>query len=330
MRPDLEDYDDLSSELEEAPRSRAMSWLVLIVAVGGFAALAYYAYHSSSGSSHTGEVLVVQADQGPIKQVPTDKEGEEFPNQDKTIYDVITPAATTGEKSEKLLPEPEKPVAAAPHEVKDDEDSTSADTPAPAPATTTYVNKSLAGGASNADSADAKAAGKSTKNAPAPLKMPEAPVEAKAATPAAKPMPTTEVKVAAATPPSASAPTFVNESPVVGTKAAAPAPAKAATAPAKKAESKPATKPVAAATSKGDYKVQLGAFKSEAEAQANWKKITGKFPGTIGGSPIIVKADLSNGTFYRLRASGFASESDAKAACAKLTAAKQPCFPAGK
>ena len=109
---------------------------------------------------------------------------------------------------------------------------------------------------------------------------------------------------------------------------------KAEAKPAVKPAEKPATKTVAAvapaASGKGDYKIQLGAFKSEAEAQANWKKIAAKFPGTIGGAPIIVKATVGSGTFYRLRASGFASSNAAKEACAKLSAAKQACFPAGK
>ena len=86
-----------------------MSWLVLVVAVGGFAALAYYAYHSGTHNTDGSDVTVVHADEAPIKQLPTDPEGEQFANKDKTIYDVITPGqAKPGDNVEKLMPEPEK------------------------------------------------------------------------------------------------------------------------------------------------------------------------------------------------------------------------------
>ena len=67
-----------------------------------------------------------------------------------------------------------------------------------------------------------------------------------------------------------------------------------------------------------------------AEAKAMWSKIAAKHPNEVKGAPVIVRADLSNGTFYRLRASGFASADAAKAACSKLSAAGQACFYAGK
>ena len=68
MRPDLEDYEELQPT-DEAPRSRAMSWLVLAIAVGGFAALAYYAYNSGQASVREGDMLVVQADGAPIAPI---------------------------------------------------------------------------------------------------------------------------------------------------------------------------------------------------------------------------------------------------------------------
>lgn len=262
MRPDLDDFDDIN-DVTESPRSRAMSWVVLAVAVVGFGVLAHYAYRSGTSASGEGDMMLVAADPSPIKQEPVDPEGEQFPNQDKTIYDVIAPPSGE-QKVEKLLPEPEKAVTAE-------------SAPAPAktePTTTTYVNKKI----------DA------------------------AAEPAAEKTVT---------------PTEVKEVPVVGVKEEKPK-----VVLAKPAE-KPAPKPAVTAA-KGDYKIQLGAFKSEAEAQAIWKKISGKYSDVLQGPPIIVKADLPNGTFYRLRASGYASADAAKAACAKLTAQKQACMPVGK
>lgn len=344
MRPDIEDFEELTVA-DETPRSRAMSWVVLAVAVGGFGALAYYAYHSGTQSMQNGDVLVVQADETPIKQVPTDAEGEQFANQDKTIYDVIAPN-TAESKVEKLLPEPEKPVA-APQEA-------AVATPAP----TTFVNKNITGAATPVEAQPAKQP-EPVKQAeaakPAPLVVP-VPSSAVALSTAAKkvtsaPVPqVTEVKkvepkVAAAAPKTepkavevsphvemasdvenetAGEPTFVNESPVVESKVAV----KHATPEVKKPEAKPA-KETKAATS-GAYQIQLGAFKSDDEARSHWKKVASQFSGIVSGEPFVIKADLPNGTFYRLRAGSYASGDAAKAACAKLSAKGQACFPVAK
>jgi 4-diphosphocytidyl-2C-methyl-D-erythritol kinase len=90
---------------------------------------------------------------------------------------------------------------------------------------------------------------------------------------------------------------------------------KKATAPSvKKAEAKPA------ATS-GSGSVQLGAFRSNADAETAWKKLS-KLPALAGKKHSVVKADLgSKGVFYRLRANGV----DAKSTCAAL-AGKAPCM----
>jgi cell division septation protein DedD len=342
MKPDLDDYEEMN-DAPEAPRSRAMSWLVLTVAVGGFAALAYYAYHSGSQSAREGDMLVVQADTTPLKQAPADAGGEQFPNKDKTIYDVISPNGTaSGAKVEKMLPDPEHPVVANgakdPEDDGDEVDTVTPPTAATSGNTTTFVNKNLAGSSQGEDPVDVQ----SMKQG-APAKAPEAPAAAIA--PLNKPVPPATTAAAATPAPLApapavltpapapksadntlGAPTLVNEKPAPKAVPAADAtPTKAVPKPTAKTPKK-----IAPAASGGAYKVQLGAFKSEEEAQAQWKKITAKFSGTIGGAPIIVKADLPNGTFYRLRASGFASEDAAKAACASLSAKSQPCFPAGK
>lgn len=323
MRPDIEDFEELETAAGDTPRSRAMSWLVLAVAVGGFGALAYYAYHSGSETMQNGDVMVVEADGTPIKQTPADPEGEQFANQDKTIYDVISPNATGEGNVEKLLPEPEKPVS-APQEV-------AASTPAP----TTYVNKNIANAGEG-----------TTAEKPAPLVVPVP--SAVVNTPVAKaeevktPVAATTTKVSphvAVTNVSpdeeAGEPTFVNESPVADVKATTKVPTKAVATSSVKKEvvkevvKKEVTKPVEKkAVSGGAYQIQLGAFKSEDEALAHWKKLSGKYASVLSGSPSVVKADLPNGTFYRLRTGGFASGDAAKAACGKLGG--QACFPVAK
>jgi cell division protein FtsN len=285
MRPDLEDYADI--EEPAVGRSRAMSWMVLTVAVGGFAALAYYAYNSGTRPAADGDMLIVEADGSAIKEIPEDAEGEQFANKDKTIYDVISPGE--GEAGvEKLLPEPERPVVAA--------NAEDADAP------TTFV----AG-------ADAKQEDPLDMPAP-PTAVKEVPV-AETAKPVEKPVAATAAPVEK----SYAAPEMINEKPVA---ASAPAPQ---VKPAEKAVEKPKAAEKPATAKSGSYMVQLGAFKSETEAQSAWKKISGKYASILSGSPSIVKADVNGSTFYRLRAGGFSSSDAAKAACAAMSG--QACFP---
>ena len=340
MRPDLDDYEEVSDQPElDNSRSRAMSWLVLGVAIAGFGALAYYAYHSGAQSIHEGDTLVVEAEKTPLKEAPANPEGEQFANKDKTIYDVIA-GDHPDKKVEKLLPDAEHPTALKPGEKPSADDGyEDADiNPSPATNTTTFVNKA----AEAPKAVDAVDAAMAKKEVPAKAEVKpaeKAKVEvAKPAEKAAKP----EVPAVA---PSAEAPTMINEKPTAEKKEAPAAktvevaavpvaekPVKVEAAPAK-LEAKPQPKPVlkaAEVAASGPYKIQLGAFQSDEEARGQWKKITTKFAGVIKGSPIIVRAELDNGTYYRLRAGGFASADAAKQACATLSAKSQPCFPVGK
>lgn len=297
MKPDLEDFDDLN-EPEEGPRGRAMSWVVLAVAVLGFASLAYYAYHSGSKAAQDGQMPSIAADSGPMKTAPEHPGGEEFPNKDKTIYDVIdaeNPQAMSAKGPEKLLPEPETPLARVSTDRDDDVDGESPQAQAEAlaatrsepasqqlspavvqPQATTFVNKSLA-----VASEDAMPAGRNGA-------MPALAANA------------------------TQAPTLVNEKPTLSTKSASKsAVAKTQTQPATAA----ATKPLNAGTA---YQVQLGAYASEAEAQGAWKKISAAHAGVLSGSPRIVRAEVNGKTYYRLRSGSYASAADAKALCAQL------------
>ena len=286
MRPDLDNFDDMNPDAAHAePRSRAMSWLVLGVAVTGFAALAYYAYQSGTRSLSDSNILEVAAEEGAIKETPVDAGGEEFPHQDKTIYDALT-GDDGQQKVEKLLPEPEEavmpePAVGAAAEHKSSEEPT------------TYVNKAVAEPEVKPD----------TFSAPPPNTVA---VEQVIAAPVAKPLEDAEIKPVAET----IAP------------AVAETPLPISTPPAAEVAQKPAAS--------GAYKIQLGAYPSEQEAKKEWEKITTKHASIVRGSPIIVRAELPNGIFYRLRASGFESAASAKAACVKLNAAKQPCFYVGK
>lgn len=154
------------------------------------------------------------------------------------------------------------------------------------------------------------------KAPPAPPVPPPAPALPKtAAVPAPKPEP---VKTAAApqTPKAGTIPA-PNPAPakLAAAKPAAPKPAPAAVKPA------PVTTAEASSKVPGGAHVQLGAFSSQAKADAAWKKLSGRFAFLGSASEQVVAAKVGGNTVYRLRASGTGAD-----ACAKLKAAGETCI----
>jgi cell division protein FtsN len=86
-----------------------------------------------------------------------------------------------------------------------------------------------------------------------------------------------------------------------------------------------ATKPPATKLASGGYGVQLGAFSSEAGAQAQWKILTGKYKGELGGqSHRVVASRSGSSTLYRLQVAR-GSEQQSRELCARLAAKGQTC-----
>jgi cell division protein FtsN len=136
-----------------------------------------------------------------------------------------------------------------------------------------------------------------------------------------KPVETKPAQVAKVTPP----PPEIRTT----TTAQAPAPEAAPPPPAPKpVEATPAAAPASAAA--GAYVLQIGAYKSEAEADTAWSSYHAKHAGALSGYAKSVKqVDLgAKGTWYRLRVGSFASKDAAAALCSKLTAEGGACFPA--
>jgi hypothetical protein len=141
--------------------------------------------------------------------------------------------------------------------------------------------------------------------------------QAAAPTPAAKPVspPIKTVSVPASEPtkPAAMAKPVPTPKPAPATKPAPPA----KPAPALAAKAAPA-KPTASASAASGWRVQLGAYGTEAKARTAWSGISGR-AGLKGLEPAYVKA----GAVTRLQAGGFSSRSAANQAC---KAAAVPCF----
>jgi cell division protein FtsN len=102
----------------------------------------------------------------------------------------------------------------------------------------------------------------------------------------------------------------------------------AAQTPAKQLVAIPAKS--AATAAGGAYLLQIGAYKSQSDADAAWKTFRGKHAALLSGfGPNVQKADLGDkGVWYRLRVGSFADKGAATALCDRLKAEGAACFTA--
>jgi cell division protein FtsN len=102
-----------------------------------------------------------------------------------------------------------------------------------------------------------------------------------------------------------------------------PAAAAAARTPAPMAPAPMAAKPAAPA---GSYGIQLGAFKSSADAaNQRWAQLNAEYAKLLSGlSPTVAPKKTSSGTLYRLQVAGL-TEKHARAICGSLKAKSQAC-----
>lgn len=314
MQKDYDDYDDYDS-----PPFRWMSVVVLLLAVAGFFSLAWYAYYTGTSHVEYDEVATIEVGEGPSKVVPDDPEGMEFPHQEKTIYEAASDEEPDPKKS-KLLKQPEEPVVPedmpeetaeskqkkvtaiikkavkdAQDEIKDTEDSARKE----APKVVVHVEESKPKVAEKKVAEVKKEAPKNVETVKKVVKKVTPPAPVKEAV--VKPAELIQVETKKTT---------VIEKPAL-----------------KKEAPKVAPKP-APASADMTHLLQLGAYRSNLEAEQNWTRINRTHVSVLGKHPYkIVRSDLgAKGVYYRLRVGGFKTVADAQSACAKLKANKQPCF----
>lgn len=106
-----------------------------------------------------------------------------------------------------------------------------------------------------------------------------------------------------------------------------PVPAKVEPAPVKAAVPPPAAAAAANALA-GSHVVQVGAFKTDAEAQGNWSALQKRLGDYVSGmARDVERADLGEkGVFYRLRIGPFASGAEAKVFCEGLKSRGADCI----
>ena len=196
----------------------------------------------------------------------------------------------------------------------------------------------------NADAAPASPPAQASPPAaavPPPAALKPAPAEPSPKQIAAQPQKPAVAKPAPAEKPSASAPPKsvaaliqqANSEPskpaakVPAKPAAPPAPAAATGAPHPLGGQMAAAAP--AAMTSGAYVLQIGSYKSQADAEAAWKSYKARHAGLLSGySDNIQQADLGEkGTWYRLRIGGFSDKEVATALCDRLKADGGACIP---
>ena len=291
-----------------------------------FAVAAWYALQRSDlRPSVMAEVPLVKAEPGPVKEKPEDPGGLKIPNQDKLVFERITPKPEAP-VAEKLAPPPEEPIVklTAPAAPAIAETAKSETKEAAASETTPIAAKPA--------SEQTAAAKTALATAPKQAAPPTAPATVEA--PAAPSMKSMAAKVESLLPAAGTAkrqssgdaalPTPKKEGmapPKMTEKAAAETP----TAPEIKA---PVAKTEAAKPAKSGYRIQMAAYRNAAQADVAWGRLQKKHGDVLGGlSGHTAQADLGKrGTYYRVQAGFFGNAAAARAACAKLKAKRQDCI----
>jgi cell division protein FtsN len=77
----------------------------------------------------------------------------------------------------------------------------------------------------------------------------------------------------------------------------------------------------------GSYLVQVSSQRNEADAQASYRALQGKFPAVLGSrAPVIKRADLGDkGVYYRAMVGPFGSPEEASQFCGSLKTAGGQC-----
>ena len=280
---------DGSEDEDDVEGSRLPLLIVLALLVLAMFGGVVWLAYTQGVARGRGETPVLAAAGGPERVAPQDPGGGNVPYQGFKIYEQPAPADDSAEPAPAAAP-----AAAAP----------------PAPEAKAPVAAPPAAVAPPPPKAAAVAPAPAAK---APPKTVAALIQQANSDPVKPAMPAANAaKAAAAKPPAAPAPTA---GPATGAprQLGAPAPAVAA------------AKPAAA----GAYMLQIGAFKSQAEAQAAWNAYKGKHAALLSGySDTIQQVDLGEkGTWYRLKVGGFADREVASALCDRLKADGGACIP---
>ena len=276
------------------PRSRLLAAAAAVCVLGAFGVIVYYAYHEGVRAGSESIAPLIKAEQQPYKVKPDDPGGMDVPDQDKLIYNEVSPQAGEGaQKAEHLLPPPENPLPRPTEQPEEQAQSSSAASAAAAPA--------------------ASPAQASPTGAPSYVPQPPAPAEIPPMGQSTSPPAQGNAPAAAA---SAGAPS--------AQAAAVAPPAGAQGAKAGKAGAAGATQ-LAARPQHGGWRVQLGSVRSAEGARQEWAHLQSEHPDLLGALALDVRrADLGpgKGVFYRIQGGPLSGKEAANALCDRLKAVR--------
>jgi hypothetical protein len=290
---------DGSEEEDDIEGSRLPLLIVLALLVlamfGGVVWLAY----TQGVARGRGETPVLAAAGGPERVAPQQAGGSNVPYQGFKIYEQPAPPDDSAEAA---------PAAAVPAAPK----------PAPAQITAPPAAPPVAPPAAPKTAVTAASPAKAAAPAAAPPKPAAAPPKSVAALiqqANSVPEPPKAVPAARASKPVAATPPAPMGGPATG-------------APRQLAATAPPQAPASAPAAAGGYVLQIGAYKSQADADGAWKTYKARHAALLSGYPSNVQqVDLGEkGTWYRLRIGGLSDREVATALCDRLKADGGACM----
>jgi SPOR domain len=318
-----EPVEEVTEEEYVAPRRHWLRYVAAFAVLIAFAVLGWWGYRHFAGRAGNGQVPVVAADQTPEKVPPADQPATQTQSQQETVYNQTSPGSTA-QQPEVLLPQPEAPATPpAPAASTTAPSTTSGNTasgttvgsvPAPPPATgsttTTGTTTGTTAGNSTGTLTETLLPAESTTSSSAPASGQSTTGQAATGQATTGQAGGTQTATAAPSAPAATDTQGATAADQAGTGAAAPAPANDA--------------PTAA----GNYRVQLAALKTEADAKGAWKRLAAKYPDILGPLALhLEKVDLgTKGIYYRVQAGPFTHKNAARDICTKLKPKGQPCL----
>jgi len=277
--------------------AKTLIGVAAILGISAFGWVAWVAYDEGVRTGAVKMVPVIKADAGEVKHKPDDPGGMVIPHQDKLVFNRLAPGQSDA-PVERLLPQPEAPVALPVRAVSDADAAKSLNTTPETPQTevATALTPSLVGPVPNEKLKGQDAAPPPVSAAPAP--------------------PVDPAEIVAKTPPASGAPLNLP------TDATKPAPATPAAAPAAATVEPPAPAVPAAA-----WRVQLASLSKQTDAEAAWARMQKRNPDLLGALQLQVQAAaLSKGTFYRVQAGPLPDRAAADSLCGSLKSRKQDCL----
>jgi hypothetical protein len=302
-------YQDGNGEEPDVqkPRRGGMITVAAVLALAVIGTGGAFAYRTYMASPRSGDPPIIKADAGPTKVVPA-------PSGDG-VAKVPDRMATGG--AEKIVPREEAPVDVnagprvvfPPLNTNANPPSTASVAPAAKPPAVPAANGTLAGDEPR------KIKTLAVKGDPADVAATPAPK------PTAAPRPVPAPAAARAPSPAANANASANAPLSLSPQAPQPAPADARTRVASTNAAQPAP------SGGGSYVVQVSSQRSEADAQASYRALQGKFPSVLGSrAPLIKRADLGDkGVYYRAMVGPFTSSEEAAQVCGNLKTAGGQC-----